>query len=608
MSGGGRVDAVGSPLEMAARILEDDATNGSRPWWDVAWIALVVLSRAALLFGARSDPVFRIPYLDGAFYHTWARSLATHEGDFQGPYFLGPLYPYGVAFLYALAHPDPWFVRCAQSALGVLDGVLILFVGRRIFGVLASRVAVVLYAGYGPLVFYENLLVMESLTTTLVFAALALAVVPHRGIAWRAALVGGLVGLAGLGRPTFLLALPAVLAAWHEVRSKGERPAAARFTPVALTSTLACLLVVLPVVVRNARLGGGIEITTNGGVNFYAGNNPQANGRFHEPPGVRFFRDPVLTSAAQAALPAAVASRALTVRAVAGTAEAANSKLWFDRAFAWIRSQPGAAFGLVLRRAWLVLQAREIAQIESYEFHARRLGVLHPFIVDCGWLWPLALLGGGCAARRRRIGWRGIAVFGLAMLVPCLVFFVTSRYRAAAVPALVLLAGYGVQELVGWVHSHAWRTLLLAGLVVVPVAVLARTGARPPRGAEGWGNAQMAERLYASGDLTGAISYQERAVAQLPDRWEPALNLALYRSERGSASDVDEAIEKLGALARRWPREPWVAYNLGLLLEQRGRMPEARAAWRAALAADPTFEPARSRLMQTAPRDAPPSP
>jgi len=602
--GESRVDAVGSPLEMTSKNFEDDAADRSRAWWDLACLALVVLSRMAVLVGARDDPVFRIPYLDGAFYQTWARSLATHQGDFQGPYFLGPLYPYCVALVYAVAHPDPWLVRCVQSVLGILDGVLLLLVGRRVFGVLASRVAVVLYAGYGPLIFYENLLVMESLTTTLALAALTLAVVPRGWETWRAMLVGCLVGLASLGRPTFLLALPAVLVAWSEVRRRVPRLHRFRFAWLAGVAAAACLLVLLPVIVRNARMGGGITITTNGGINFYAGNNPQANGRFHEPSGVRFFRDPVLTSAAEGGLPTAVAARALTVRSVAGTEEAANSRLWFGRAFAWMRARPGAAFALFLRRAWLVLQAREIAQIESYEFHARRLGVLQPFIVDCGWLWPLALLGGVSAARGGRVGWRGIAVFGVAMLVPCLVFFVTSRYRAAAVPVLALFAGFGVQELVRWSRRRDRRALLFAALLVVPVAVLARTDARPPRGAEGWGNAQMAERLYAGGDLSGAIAFQERAARQLSDRWEPALNLALYRSERGSDADLDRAIVELTALARRWPREPWVAFNLGLLLQQRGRLTEARAAWRAALAADPTFEPARSRLLESVQRDS----
>ena len=56
-------------------------------------IAGTDLLRGAFLWATRDDAVFRVPYLDGAFYQSWARSLAAGHGDFQGPYFLPPLYP-----------------------------------------------------------------------------------------------------------------------------------------------------------------------------------------------------------------------------------------------------------------------------------------------------------------------------------------------------------------------------------------------------------------------------------------------------------------------------------------------------------------------------------
>jgi 4-amino-4-deoxy-L-arabinose transferase-like glycosyltransferase len=584
---------------------------------DLACLAVTLVSRLAVLAGTRGDPVFRIPYLDGAFYMTWARSLVEHHGDFAGPYFLGPLYPYFLAGIFSVWGPDLGAVRLVQSALGVLDAVIVWAITRRVFGSGPARFAVVLFALYGPTVFYENLLVMESLVTTLGLAALAIALIPSDGLRSRAAASGFLLGLASLGRPTALVALPVVLLALRESQShasgsaampaarpreRGPRRAAHREPGVlglAVTIAAGCLVVLLPVLVRNTRLGGGLAITTNGGVNFYAGNNSEANGRFHEPPGVRFFRDPVLTSAAQAALPPAVAARALTVRAVAGTDEAARSRLWTQRAFGWIRTQPLDAALLLGRKVWLVLQAREIPQIESYEFHARRLAVFRFFFVDFGWLWPLAFLGVWSARRDRIRGWRSLAGFGAVMLVPCLVFFVTARYRLASVPVVTCFAGLGAWWLAERVRRRAWGQVSLAIALLWPVAALAQLGARPARGASGWESAQMAERLYAAGDLEAAIRFQEEAARVLSHRWEPALNLALYWGERARPGDVDRAVETLQDLARRWPGEAIIQFNLGLLLEQQGDLDAARRAWTRALEADPGFEPARSRLLQT---------
>jgi 4-amino-4-deoxy-L-arabinose transferase-like glycosyltransferase len=556
---------------------------------DLACVAAVAGLRLVLLATARADPVFRVPYLDSAFYDTWARSLAAGHGDFQGPYFLAPLYPHLLAALYRVAGPDPWNARILQSVLGVATALLVLVLGRRLFGPGSARLAVVLYGLYGPLAFYENLLVLESWLVALAFASVCAALLLPGPRLVRGATSGALLGLATLARPTALVALPVVLLA---LRPAG-RPRRDRSV---LACVAATLLVLAPVVARNLRMGGGLVVATNGGVNFYAGNNPQANGRFREPPGLRFFRDPTFVAARSADLPPAVAARALTVRAVAGDESAADSGAWTRRAIDWMAAHPVHAAGLLLRKVWLVLQAREIPQIESYAFHAGRIGALRAFGVDFGWLWPLAALGLWCARRERLPGWRLLAGLGAALLVPCLVFFVTERYRLAIVPVAALFAGLGGLRLLGLARRGPRRHLAIALAALAPIALAARSGARPPSGAGGWEQAQMAERLYALGDLEAAIEFQERAARSLPQRFEPALNLALYWSERARPGDGERALALLRRLAERWPREAVVQHNLGLVARDQGQLDTAREAWRRALAADPGFEPARMEL------------
>ena len=570
---------------------------------DMLLLAGAALLRAAFLASTWHDPALRVPYLDGAFYDTWARSLAAGRGDFQGAYFLGPLYPYFLSCIYRLSGPDVHVVRVVQSLFGLLGAAFVLSLGRRFFGAAAARAAVVLYALYGPLVFYENLLVMESLLLVLTLAALWLLCVPAWRPAWRAALAGAALGLATLGRPTVLLVAPVVWwALMHApasaARDSRARPRAKHAWRPLVAAAGAWLVVLLPVLVRNAWLGAGPVVATNGGVNFYAGNQPGATGRFRAPQGVRFFAAPVFESTAGADLPSAVAARALTVQAVAGDLTAADSRLWLGRSWRWIRSEPLAAAALPWRKAWLVLQAREIPQVESYAFHARRLWLLRAFGVDFGVLWPLAALG-LWQARRLRVPGRGvIALYALALLLPCLVFFVTARYRLAVVPYVALFAGFGVATLWGWMGARAWRSAALALLAIAPLALAARVGARPPRGTAGWENAQMAERLYALGDLQGAIAWQERAAAILPERFEVQLDLALYWSERRGEGDLERAALLLERLVKRWPREPIAWFNWGVVLADQGRISEARLAWGRALELDPRFEPARSRLLQ----------
>jgi Flp pilus assembly protein TadD len=83
------------------------------------------------------------------------------------------------------------------------------------------------------------------------------------------------------------------------------------------------------------------------------------------------------------------------------------------------------------------------------------------------------------------------------------------------------------------------------------------------------------------------------------------LNLALYWSERKQPGDLARAEQVLRALVRGAPQNPVMHFNLGVILEEEGRVSEAREAWAQALAADPTFEPAKSRLIATDPRRQP---
>src|SRR5262245_61738856 len=458
-------------------------TRTRRLEWGWCVVAAVVLQRILFVATTRDDPVFRVPYLDGAFYHVWARSLAEGRGDFEGPYFLGPLYPYALALLYRGFGSDPFVVRVAQSILGVADVALVYALGSRLFGFTAGAIGAAALALYGPLLFYENLLVVDVLQLALAFSALVVAISPRRREWVRAPLVGALLGAAVLVRPTALVLLP--VAAWTVVRDAGVRAAWLR----TLGLLGAAGLVLLPCIARNARLGAGWAVTTNGGVNFYAGNGPGANGRFREPEGVHFFSAPILSEAARGAnLPSAIADRALTVEAAAGTAEAANSSLWWARARAWMRAHPATALTLPLRRAWLLLQAREISQVESYSFHARRLWMLRLCCVDFGWLWPLAFLGLWRARRQHDERARVVMLWAVALLVPSLLFFVTGRHRLVAAPEVALLAGVGAAGLFDDFRRGAVRDAGIALACMLPIALAARLGARPPRSAAGWEN------------------------------------------------------------------------------------------------------------------------
>jgi 4-amino-4-deoxy-L-arabinose transferase-like glycosyltransferase len=566
-------------------------------------LALLVLVAAATLHGAfvaltYTDPLFRAPDLDEAYNHLWARSLSEGQGDFRGPYFVAPLYPHALALLYRLCGPQPLVARSVQTALGALATLLVFGLGKRLFGHGAGLAAALLMVFFGPLVFYEGLLLVEVLFLVLVLGALAVLLLPRRYPLACGALAGALLGLAALGRATALLALPVAVAAigWNRDHASGLHVRRQAWR-AAVACVLACGAVLFPVALRNARLGGGFVLTSNFGVNLAAGNYPGATGRFHAPPGVRFFQEHYLPSAEpRATLPPGIAATALTVTGAAGTARAADSRAWTQLVRQWAGAHPLDCAALLWRKVWLLCQAHEEAHLESYSFQQARLPALRLFPVDFGWLWPLAALGGWRAWRARRSSTWVVAGFAVALLLPCVIFFVSARYRLAAAPMVALFAGHGLAWLARCVRVRAWRSVSIALVVVAALAVLVRAGGATTAEQRGWEDAQMAARLYALGDLSGAIALQEQAAALLPRSPEVQVDVARYWSERGTPADLERAERLLRDTARAAPDRALVPFVLGTILVRAGRAEEARAAWQQALVIDPAFEPARARL------------
>jgi tetratricopeptide (TPR) repeat protein len=227
------------------------------------------------------------------------------------------------------------------------------------------------------------------------------------------------------------------------------------------------------------------------------------------------------------------------------------------------------------------------------------LPLLRSFLVDFGWIWPLAALGIWCAHRERRRGTWIVAAFALALLLPCLVFFVSARYRLAAVPPLAVLGGHGAATLVGWWRARRLRPAGIGLAVVLALGLASRIGTAHEDRGFGWEHVQMADRLYALGDLSGAIEAQTLAVRAMPGRPEVPMQLALYWSERGAPGDAERAIALLRETVRQAPDRAAVWFNLGVVLVRGGHGEEARQAWQRALVADPNFEPARARLRAT---------
>ncbi len=239
-------------------------------------LAVAFLIRMGYILEIRDAPHTLAPSVDAAFHHQWAKRVASGDpGDL--PFFRAPLYPWLLGGIYKFFGDSPLPSRIFQVLLSTLTVWLLWSLGRRLFGATVGWISGIVYAFYGLSIYFAGELLITTLIVFLDLVILWLLVRYHsNGKYWQWGLIGLMIGLSAIARPNILIVLPVVLvvlwtANWQQ--SMGRR------INNLIMVCLGLIIPILPVTLAN-RIGGGewVLIATQGGVNFYIGNNPEATG------------------------------------------------------------------------------------------------------------------------------------------------------------------------------------------------------------------------------------------------------------------------------------------------------------------------------------------
>jgi 4-amino-4-deoxy-L-arabinose transferase-like glycosyltransferase len=246
---------------------------------------ILVLALVVRLFWIAFYPTQ--PYADSTWYYRLATWLAQGYGyvydlETQRPTAAWPVgYPAFLGMLFVFTGPQLIVAQLANVALSVFIVYQTYVLGRRLDGTATALLAALLLAVLPGFIVYSSLLNADLLFMALTLAALNLTLLPLP--AGSANLYGGLLvglctGAAALTRSTGLMLLPLLLLLHWLLRGHTHRRALLAWGVMLVIGTGA---VVLPWATRNyVQFGRIIPISTNGGVNFWIGNNPHASGGF----------------------------------------------------------------------------------------------------------------------------------------------------------------------------------------------------------------------------------------------------------------------------------------------------------------------------------------
>lgn len=542
----------------------------------VAVLLVALLVRFAHVADVRENPFFEHPVVDAAEYNEWARAIA--GGDLlsrgKGVFWQAPLYPYFLAGVFASAGRDFLAPRIAQAYMGAAAVALLFALGRRAGGTRVALVAGLAGAFYWPWVYFdaELLPVGLHLALDLLTTWLLLRAADRPGATRRWAAAGLAAGLACLTRPTSLLLLPLVLR-W--IVTERASPGGKRRAAVAAAAfALAAFAVVGAVTARNAIVGGDrVLIASSGGLNFYLGNNPDYDRTVHIRPGARWTRVLMLAPYGP------------------GVKASERSAAFYRLGLRWIAGHPREAAALYARKALLFLNDHEILRNQDPYYFRRFSRFLGPPLLGFAAIAPFAVLGVVRADRRHRAQ-RLLALILAGQVAGVLLFFVTARYRMAAVPYLLVFAALGFWHLVDAVRARRARAaaagFALCGATLALALMPVRGAERSTFSREAFELGRIAEER---GDRAAARRHYQEAARLDPGDPDAYVHLAIVERDLGESG---AALRTLDRALEAMPDLGIAHYVIGTILEAGGEWSRAAESYRAAMRFDPAYDRAEA--------------
>ena len=574
--------------------------SARRGWFSpvLILIAVVFAVKLVVLLQLWTHPLLQPKgELDSAYYLDLARKVA--GGDLLAGdrvFFLSPFYVYFLAVPLALSGGSLLVSLLFQVVVGTLAVWLVGDTARLFAGERARWIAMGLAGLCGYLTFNEIQVLQSSVDpflTALGLWLLAKAWTATRHTTrWHLA-AGGVVGCHALNRPNVLAWAVAAVAlslviAWLKTRPGASadsnetlpaRPGGlvrAAWPPLAVA--IGFVLALAPVAIRNYAVAGQFApVSSHGGLNFFIGNNADADGMYKTVRGVT----PNMSGQDRD-------MRKVASDAVGHDVSDTEASSWFyQRAFDWIRGNPGPAARLFVRKLAYAVNAADIPLNQSFAFYRsdESLALAAQF-VGAWLLLPLGLAGiwfgrpQGTDARQRRLAWWAwtsfIPVYTLAMVV----FFVTGRYRVPVLVALCVPAASALDAAIGWWQERRTRPLLVMGAVALALGIVTNWNLHIDEGLAGW-RAEMVQYYVESGQYQAADALLARTEPIYPN---PGLLLYRVANTYLSKGEPGRAVPLLERALTKAPDRLEIQLLLGEALVTANRPAEAVPHLRAALA------------------------
>lgn len=524
-------------------------------------------------------------YSDSYYFYRTAQDIAA--GDLWGGgrvFMRWPLYGYWLALLLRISAGDLRLVIAAQMILGALTCVLVYIIGKKMYGRPEGIIAGTLCAALPMMVFYDGLLLY---TTFAVFLTVALFLMLLRLDGRRRTLPAAFLGFYS-GLCTLAQANSGIFAGLAAVYMLGRScPGALRFMRRLVCYAFFFMIPLGAAWLHNYYIGkDNVLLAAHTGVNFFIGNNKNADGLFFIPPYLganveSMFRDAGAIARIQE-------KRALRPSEV--------SRFWFGKGMEFFRRHPFRAVSLYAQKIRFCFAFEEPCHDIEYPEVASRsplfnaLGFVSTAVLFFGIL-------GLCMPQASAPGVVLLRLFAAVITLTLAFFFVTSRYRLALMPLLAVSAGNAIVSSVRLAaqrrvsgNPELFRRLFFAAVIyaVLAVPLPSDTAARAVNRAAVLAQEEIEAFIKAANekDFEAAMSHAGRAQQIAPESYAGFIAEADGDYQAGRRA---QAAQKLTLVAARFPHCVYAYYFLGMVYNKMGLHAEAVSSLTAAMALDEDY-------------------
>ncbi len=571
--------------------VKDDGTNLtliSRRWFIPLLAALLtIISRIIYIIQAHNVSAFLSPGMDAEIYRSWAADILAGI-SYEGPFFRAPLYPYIIAILGKVFFNDTFLpVRLFQILLSGVSAAVLAAIARRWYGPVASVVAGFGWAFYGLSIYFDGEgLIVSLFTSSFILMIWTLDLYRRKGTL--GTLIGSslLLGIMTAFRANALIFWPVYLAAVTIRPGAKKRIRSHPRWSAPIIAFFILLMAVFPILIHNSNNNGGWSISTQGGINLYLGNNPDASGAFAVDPefGKAWTRAQVNYRAEQDV------GHKLYSKDV--------NNYYSNKAFQYWINHTGDAINLLGKKLLLLVNRREIENNRVLHFYLRETSPVTWFQVQIGFLL-IATLGIPFSIKSWRFvpDSRPAILFILLYSLSLLLFFINARYRFPIIPLLLLLAAGFIERFYHYLINRKLTSRnAIISLIAVFILSLVIILPDPVKGTGGsyedWlfhnGNSQSRLGKYSE----ALTSYRELLKSD-PSYENVNLNTGVSWLNQGYPDSAEYYFSRELVFH---PRNHLAFNNLGTIAETAGNKDEARMYYSKSLTEDPTHFDAKVNL------------